>query len=83
MNRYSTWSAKDLLKKGKRASFWNLTFRPFFRFLKMYVFRLGFLDGKAGFLMCMLASYSVFAKYMKLWSMTEAPNRASDPHRDP
>jgi glycosyltransferase involved in cell wall biosynthesis len=83
MNRYSTWSARELERKGRKASFWNLSTRPFFRFFKMYIIRQGFLDGKAGFLLCMLASYSVFAKYMKLWSMTEAPNLKDDPHRDP
>lgn len=83
MNRYSTWSARDLDRRGKRATLFRILFRPAFRFFKLYLLRMGFLDGKAGLLMCTLASYSVFAKYCKLWSMTEAPNLVEGSNREP
>jgi len=67
--RYTTWSAKDLDEKGRRATFLNLVGRPIFRFLKMYFIRLGFLDGVAGAVLCGLAACSVFTKYAKLWEM--------------
>ena len=41
--------------------------RPAGRFLKQYVLKQGFRDGKAGLIICSLAAYSVFLKYAKLW----------------
>ena len=41
----------------KRLSYW-MPFRPLLRFLYMYIFRLGILDGRAGYTYCsLLASY--------------------------
>ena len=65
--RYTTWSANDLYKSGKQPTWLNLTFRPLWRFFRMYILRHGFLDGKHGLILCTLASFSVFMKYAKLW----------------
>jgi glycosyltransferase involved in cell wall biosynthesis len=67
--RYTTWSALDLKARGRRATAWSLTVRPVFRFFRQYVLRQGFRDGKAGFVLCVLAAFSVFMKYAKLWIM--------------
>ncbi len=45
----------------------NIVLRPVFTFLRMYVFRLGFLDGLHGYLLARNYSFYVFAKYAKLW----------------
>jgi (heptosyl)LPS beta-1,4-glucosyltransferase len=42
----------------------------------MYIFRLGILDGKQGFLLALLLSQSTFIKYAELWDRTRNP--ASD-----
>jgi len=65
--RYTTWSSRDLYRKGRKPSWVNLTLRPLWRFLRMYVFRHGFLDGKHGLILCTLAAFYVFTKYAKLW----------------
>jgi glycosyltransferase involved in cell wall biosynthesis len=70
--RYTTWAAGDLERKGARANAFNLLLRPAARFLKMYVLRLGFLDGLHGLVLCALAAVSVFTKYAKLWERTRA-----------
>lgn len=70
--RYTTWSANDQWKRGKRASFGKILFRPLGRFLKMYVLRRGFLDGVPGLIVCCLAAISVFTRYAKLWAMQRA-----------
>ncbi|MBN1256180.1 MAG: glycosyltransferase family 2 protein [Planctomycetes bacterium] len=67
--RYTTWSAKDLLAAGKRPTACNLCLRPAFRFFKMYILRQGFRDGIPGLILCILAAFSVFMKYAKLWGM--------------
>ncbi len=65
--RYTTWSANDLYKSGRKASWSNLCLRPLWRFFRMFIIRKGFLDGKHGFILCTLAAFSVFMKYAKLW----------------
>ncbi len=37
-------------------------------FLRMYVFRLGFLDGRQGLLLAVLSGHSTFVKYADLWT---------------
>ncbi|MBI5117373.1 glycosyltransferase family 2 protein [Candidatus Poribacteria bacterium] len=81
--RYTKWAAGDL-KSGERSPSWtNLSIRPCMRFLKMYVMRLGFLDGKHGLVLSMLAAFSVFTKYARLWEMSvrEAPRKVGEPER--
>ncbi len=68
-DRFSTWSAQDLFEKGERVGVISLLFRPGVRFLKMYVIRQGFRDGKHGLVLCILAAFSVFTKYAKLWNL--------------
>ena len=65
--RYTTWSANDLYKQGKKPSWNNLFWRPQWRFFRMFFLRFGFLDGKHGLILCALAAFSVFMKYAKLW----------------
>lgn len=65
--RYTRWSANDLKAAGRRPSWVNIAVRPWMRFLKMYVLRGGFLDGKHGLVLSWLAAFSVFTKYARLW----------------
>ncbi|WP_223302780.1 glycosyltransferase family 2 protein [Halotalea alkalilenta] len=39
-------------------------------FLRMYLLRAGFLDGRAGLLLALLSAHSTFAKYADLWVRT-------------
>jgi len=65
VNRYTRWSAKD--SEGKKVKAPKLFINPFFRFIKMYFLNLGFLDGVAGFILCVAASFSVFIKYARIY----------------
>jgi len=40
-------------------------------FIKMYLLRAGFLDGKQGLLLALLSSHSTFVKYADLWVRTQ------------
>jgi len=66
METYSTLAAHELRKRG-RPGMASLLFRPFFTFLKMYVLRLGFLDGMHGLVLAVLYGYYTFLKYAKAW----------------
>jgi glycosyltransferase involved in cell wall biosynthesis len=69
LNDYTTRGAEDALERGKKAAWYNVTLRPILRFVRMYLFQLGFLDGKEGLLLCSLGAFSVFSKYAKLWEL--------------
>lgn len=65
MKSYSMRGAEDLLSRGK-GWFPAMALNPPARFVRMYVLQLGFLDGAVGFMLCGMASASVFFKYMRL-----------------
>ncbi|HYE07591.1 MAG TPA: glycosyltransferase family 2 protein [Planctomycetota bacterium] len=73
--RYTTWSANDLWRRGKRCNWSHLTVRPLTRFVKMYLLKRGFLDGIPGLMVCALAAIGVFVRYAKLWAMQRARDR--------
>jgi glycosyltransferase involved in cell wall biosynthesis len=66
-NRYSSEGAKDLIKKGENFSLLKLVFKPIGKFFETYFWKLGFLDGSAGFIISLGAAQSLFLKYAKLW----------------
>ncbi|HEX2865734.1 MAG TPA: glycosyltransferase family 2 protein [Ignavibacteriales bacterium] len=68
-NVYTSLAAEELLKKGKTASLKDMLLRPPFLFLKMYIMKLGFLDGLNGFILAVFSSLYVFTKYTKLWEL--------------
>jgi (heptosyl)LPS beta-1,4-glucosyltransferase len=39
------------------------------KFIKMYLIKKGFLDGKEGFILAVLSGFSSTLKYFKLWSL--------------
>jgi glycosyltransferase involved in cell wall biosynthesis len=66
--RYSRWWAEDQSRRGRRASISAIVFKPPARFVSMYIFRRGFLDGARGAALAALAAASVCAKYVRLWA---------------
>jgi len=74
-HRFTTWAAQDRYDKGRRANLADLTLRPLARFIKMYIGQGGFLDGRHGAVFCMLAAFSVFVKYGKLWRIEQQAKR--------
>ena len=63
---FSTIAAKAYHAKGKKSSLFKIWFSPLFRFLRDYIFKLGFLDGKYGFIIAKLTAKEVYFKYKKL-----------------
>jgi len=66
MNRYTTLAAEQLHANGRRAGLAVLVLSPLVRFVKLYVFRLGFLDGLPGLVHISIGCMSSFLKYAKL-----------------
>jgi glycosyltransferase involved in cell wall biosynthesis len=68
-NRYTSLAAKESQLRGKRASLADIVLRPVSQFLKMYVIKLGMLDGLEGFILCAFSASYVFTKYVKIWRL--------------
>jgi len=69
LQRYSKWGAEKSFAAGKRANAFNVLFVPLVMFFKRYFINLGFLDGRHGFILSLLAAVSVSVKYVKLWEL--------------
>jgi lipopolysaccharide heptosyltransferase II len=65
MNRYTSMQAAE---KQKIFPLVRMLTAPVIKFLKMFVFKLGFLDGMRGFI---LSSYSGFSEFIKFSKMVE------------
>ena len=76
MDRYARWGAEQLWREGKRATAFDLAFRPLWRFLKAYVLGLSFLDGKFGLVTAMLGAQTAFMKYAHLWALEDKADEA-------
>lgn len=63
--KYAELHAKSMLEKGVRFSFIKQLISPLARFIKDYFIKTGFLDGKAGFTICLISAKAVFLKYKK------------------
>lgn len=67
-NRYTDLMARQRLLNGQRASFlFDIVLRPWFAFFKVYIFQLGFLDGKIGFILSVNHYFYTMTKYVKLY----------------
>jgi len=66
---------------GRRASLAQGIFHGIACFVRMYLLRAGFLDGRAGLLLALLSSHSTFAKYADLWVRRQPapPSGSADP----
>jgi glycosyltransferase involved in cell wall biosynthesis len=67
LNKYTSLGAEELVDERRSFRVSQITIRPLFTFIRMYFLKLGFLDGLPGFILCVLSSCYVFAKYAKLW----------------
>lgn len=67
LNRYTTLAAEEATAVGRRASLPGAVARSKGAFLRMYVLRLGFLDGWHGLVLCLCSAFYVLTKYVKIW----------------
>jgi glycosyltransferase involved in cell wall biosynthesis len=67
MDRYSTAGADMVLTSGRRVSFMTGILRGLWSFFRTYVLRLGFLDGREGFLLAVANAEGTYYRYMKAW----------------
>jgi (heptosyl)LPS beta-1,4-glucosyltransferase len=64
---YAAAWAEQRREKGKRSSLLQGFWHGVACFVRMYIIRLGFLDGRQGLLLSILSAHSTFVKYADLW----------------
>jgi glycosyltransferase involved in cell wall biosynthesis len=67
--KFTNLSAQMMFQQNKKATFVKLYINPLFKFIKDYIFRLGFLDGYYGFIICKISAKAAHLKYLKLKKM--------------
>lgn len=70
---YGLLKAQELLKKGKAPNWFHFYIKPAYKFLTNYIFRLGFLDGNEGYIICSLNAHGVFYRYKALENLLSSP----------
>ncbi len=66
VDRFSSLLAENRFQEGERYSLFLLLLRPPIKFIEVYFFRLGLLDGLAGFIIALTSAYAMFVRYVKL-----------------
>jgi len=66
IEKFSTIGAHALFNQGKRSGVFKIATRPTAKFLKSYILKKGFLDGKTGFTISRRSAYANYLKYSKL-----------------
>jgi hypothetical protein len=69
LGRYSRGGAIDLDERGRKGSLARAVGSGFFAFVRTYFFRLGFLDGRMGFVLALYNAQTTYYKYLRLWMM--------------
>jgi glycosyltransferase involved in cell wall biosynthesis len=77
-NRYTTLQAQAMHARGERSGFAYIALAPAARFLRLYVFKFGFLDGTAGFAHIAISAFASFLKYAKLHALNVAQRAGDD-----
>ncbi len=66
MNLYSTVAAKEKFERGESASLLKAILRGGWTFFRVYLLKLGFLDGRQGFMLSIANAGGTYYKYAKL-----------------
>ncbi len=83
MDQYSTLLAEDKFLKGKRSGPLLAGYKSLSKFLLIYFWKLGFLDGRPGFVIAVMGAYYNFLKYIKLWELRRGLRKPGDRVRYP
>jgi glycosyltransferase involved in cell wall biosynthesis len=66
LNRYSSDGATMALAQNKQTSVINAVLRGLWAFFRTYIIKLGFLDGRMGFVLAVYNAETTYYKYLKL-----------------
>ncbi len=67
MNRYTSGRAQDLVQAGRKGSVSGAFGHALWAFLRGYVFRRGFLDGRLGLVLALFVAEGTYYRHLKMW----------------
>ncbi len=77
MNDYSSWSAEQKSAQGKKGGVLRAIGHGLFAFIRSYIIRLGFLDGREGFFLAVSNAEGTYYRYLKLMYLLEQSDHAT------
>lgn len=66
---FASIAAKAHFERGKRAYWFNLVINPAVKFIRDYIIKLGFLDGRTGFTISRIQAWGNYLKYKHIWQL--------------
>jgi glycosyltransferase involved in cell wall biosynthesis len=75
IQRFSGMAAEAMYRDGIKYGFWKMAIRAYFKFIKCWILRRGFLDGFAGFTIAIASAFHVYAKYVKLRELEQGKGK--------
>jgi glycosyltransferase involved in cell wall biosynthesis len=76
LDRYSSAGAEQMVASGRRVTFASGFLHGFWTFIRTYVLRAGFLDGREGLLLAIANAEGSYYRYMKAWLLARGRKRA-------
>lgn len=77
LQQYSTLGAEQAYAGGKRSGLSAAVLHAASAFLRSYIFKQGWLDGRAGLMVAISSAESTYHKYFKLMLLTEAARKVT------
>lgn len=75
LDSYTTLAAAHYFHEGRRSRAIDLFILPISAFIRTWILKQGFRDGRQGLIIAMFTAYSVFLKYAKLWEHAQNAER--------
>ena len=72
INKFTEIAACEGVAKGKNTLMFLIIVKTIWKFKRDYFFKLGFLDGSAGLLVCYFSAHTTFVKYIKMRELKKA-----------
>lgn len=79
INRYSSDAAHMMAARGKRVGIPGVIAHSLWTFVRIYLFKRGFLDGRHGFILAATAAAGSFFRYSKLMFLNRSPSSPPRP----
>ena len=75
LNSFTNIGAAEAFKRGKKSNWFIASYKSIWKFKRDYFFKLGFLDGYYGFIICSISAFATFSKYIKLKELHKNANK--------
>jgi glycosyltransferase involved in cell wall biosynthesis len=80
MHHYAALSAQEMFAKGKRLGFIFMILKVIFKFISVYILKLGIFDGQEGFMIALESAKSIYWKYGVLQELKKDKSKSKTPN---